>query len=123
MKRRRLPWPFRSSSSCWLTTSLSCSRSTGLSLGFMGCLARSEGVGGRALGVGDPLALRELLEVGQSAEASAVAGGTHATEGHVELGIHRLVVDVHHARGQALGDADAAADVGGVDAGRQAIGG
>src|SRR5262249_48718594 len=56
-----------------------------------------------------PLPVRELLPVGRTADARAVAGRAGAAERDVRLVGHRLVVDVEQTRAQPVAERERAA--------------
>src|SRR5262245_60367938 len=68
-----------------------------------------------------PLPVRELLPVGRTADARAVAGRTGPAERNVRLVGHRLVVDVEQARAQPVAERERAADRLREHAGGQAV--
>src|SRR5437867_10958689 len=70
---------------------------------------------------GQPLPFRPELELGDAAEVAAVRRGLEASERRRRLLVHRLVVDVHHAGVQSLGDLGRPGPAAGLDGGRQAV--
>jgi hypothetical protein len=66
--------------------------------------ARSERVASDLVADSDPLPLSELVGVREGAVVEPVAGYAHAADRAVDLVQHRLVVDVHNAGVDLLGD-------------------
>ena len=81
----------------------------------------SERVAGRVAAHRRPAQLGEGLQVGLAAEAGAGAGRGDAAEGRDRLVVHRLVVDVDDAGGDAVGEFQAARGVPGDDAEGEAV--
>src|SRR6202000_2946169 len=68
-----------------------------------------------------PASIGEGVQVGGAAEAGPGTGGQQATERDVGLVVDGLVVDVHDPGGDLAGQLQAAHDVAGQDAEREAV--
>src|SRR5271167_773205 len=86
-----------------------------------GSIRASERVRVRLLLDGHPLPLGELLPIGGTADARAVAGSPASAKRNVRLVGDGLVVDVQQPGVEAIADGDRAADVPREHPGREAV--